>query len=143
MKLLNKKSESADLQPVFRNRINMNKRTIFSILILFSIFLFFVYNSGTEYYEKSIEFSRKNFSGEITKIVETRGTKVYYKDYDIENYFYLGDYSGVELLVGDVLRKRGDEITVMRKGNNNELFEVGKGKSLKPEKSYFTYFTGI
>lgn len=121
----------------------MNKRTIFAASIIFSIFLFFVYNSGTEYYEKSIAFSRKSFSGEIIKIVESRGTKVYYKDADVQDYFFLEHYSGVELLVGDVLRKSGDELRVMRNNKNNELIEVGKGKSIKPEDSYFTYFTGI
>jgi hypothetical protein len=119
----------------------MFKKIISGFIIV--IFVTVVYNSKTDFYEKSKEFSKMSFSGEITKIVVSRGTKVYFTDYGIEKYFYIEDYSGVELFVGDILRKNGEEIRIMRKDSNGEYVEVGKGKSLKPEKSYCTYFTGI
>ena len=113
------------------------------ILIIIFILLSLIYNSKTEYYEKSIEFSNKSFSGEITKIITTRGTKVYYQDYDAENYFYLEDYRGIKLFVGDVFRKSGNEIIIMREDHSGKFVKVGTGKSLKPKESYFSYFTGI
>jgi hypothetical protein len=105
--------------------------------IILSIFCFVVYNSKAEYYEKSKEFNQNYFSGEIEKIIEGRGTKVYYKN---DSYFYEEDYEGVKLKVGDVIRKNNAQIIIMRKNSNGEYVEVGKGKSIEPCKSYFNYF---
>ena len=109
-------------------------------LIIILIFFFLVYNSGTEYYKKSKEFHSKYFSGEIEKIIEGRGTKIYY---DSVNYFYEGDYDGIKLMVGDIIRKNGSEITIRRKDRNGNYAEIAKGKSIEPAKSYFHYFFGI
>ena len=114
------------------------KKIISAIIIL--IFFFIVYNSKTDYYEKSKQFHTKYFSGEIQKIDEGRGTKIYY---DRDNYFYESDYDGIKLLVGDVIRKSGSEITIVRKDINGNYVEIGKGKSIEPKKSYFDYFFGI
>ena len=109
-------------------------------LVIILIFFFSVYNSGTAYYKKNKEFHSKYFSGEIEKIIEGRGTKIYY---DRDNYFYESDYDGIKLLVGDVIRKNGSEITISRKDINGNYVEIGKGKSKEPKKSYFDYFFGI
>jgi hypothetical protein len=114
---------------------NIMKKIILPIIL--SIFCFVVYNSKTEYYEKSKEFNQNSFSAEIEKIVEGRGTKVYYKN---DSYFYEEDYEGVKLKVGDVIRKNNAQIIIMRKNSNGEYVEVGKGKSIEPSKSYFNYF---
>jgi hypothetical protein len=112
-------------------------KKIIPAFIIFLIFSFFIYNSKTKYYEKSKEFHAGNFNGEIEKIVEGRGTKIYYEN---EKYFYLEDYDGVKLLVGDIIRKNNNEISVLRKNSKDEYIEIGNGKSLEPKKSYFKYF---
>ncbi|MFV8333548.1 hypothetical protein [Flavobacterium sp. GSP14] len=114
-------------------------RKIIPVIILFSILFSIIYNSKTEYYEKSKEFHKSYFSAEITKIKEYRGTKIYY---DNDNYFYESDYDGIKLKVGDVIRKNDAEIIVTRKNSSGEYVEIGKGKSIKPSKSYFSYFFG-
>ncbi|MBD0723598.1 hypothetical protein B6A10_00225 [Flavobacterium sp. L1I52] len=121
--------------------MNLIKKGILLIIIL--VFAFVVYNSKTEYYEKSIEFNIKSLNAEIIEIEEGRGTKIHYKEFGTENYFYLEDYQGIKLLKGDVLRKKENEITVMRKNSQDEYVEIGKGKSLNPGDSYFNYFIGI
>ena len=108
-------------------------------LIIILIFCFVVYNSKNDYYEKSEEFYRNSFSAEIEKIVEGRGTKVYYEN---DNYFYEEDYEGVKLKVGDVIRKNDAEIIITRKNSSGEYVEIGKGKSIEPNKNYFNYFFG-
>ena len=105
--------------------------------IIFIIFGFFFYNSKTDDYEKSKEFYNKTFSGKIEKIVEGRGTRIYYGD---QNYFYLSNYEGIELLVGDIIQKNNSKISILRKNSKNEYLEIGNGKSLEPKKSYFEYF---
>jgi hypothetical protein len=109
-------------------------------IVIILIFFFTVLNSKTDNYEKSKEFHLKYFSGEIEKIIEGRGTKIYY---DNDNFFYEDDYEGIKLLVGDLIRKNGSEITIIRKNNNGDYVEIGKGKSIEPKKSYFDYFFGI
>ena len=115
-------------------------RKIIPVIILIPILFFIIYNSKTEYYEKSKEFHKSYFSAEIIKIKEGRGTQIYY---DNDNYFYESDYDGIKLKVGDVIRKSDAEIIVTRKNSNGEYIEIGKGKSIAPEKSYFNYFFGI
>lgn len=110
------------------------------VVIIISIFIFIVYNSKSEYYQKSKEFHEKYFNGEILKIVEGRGTEIYYEK---NSFFYKDDYEGPELLVGDILRKNNSEITIMRKNAEGDYVEIGKGKSIKPKESYFNYFFGI
>lgn len=108
--------------------------------ILIITFCSLVYNSKTEDYEKSKEFHKSYFSSEIIKINEGRGTKIYYGK---DTYFYESDYDGIELKVGDVIRKGDKEIIVTRRNASGEYIMVGKGKSLEPEKCYFDYFFGI
>ncbi|REG88748.1 hypothetical protein [Flavobacterium aquicola] len=115
-------------------------RKIFPVIIVISIFCFMVYNSKTEYYEKSIEFSKSTFSGEILKITEGRGNKIYYEN---DKYFYDSNCEGLEIQVGDVVRKSIGEIIVMRKDSNGKYVEVGKQIIKEPSKSYFNYFFGI
>ena len=108
-------------------------------LIIILIFCFVVFNSKKDYYEKSEEFYHNSFTGEIEKIIEGRGTKVYYEN---ESFFYEEDYEGEKLKVGDLIRKNNAEITIMRKNSSGEYIEIGKGKSIEPNKSYFNYFFG-
>ena len=103
-------------------------------LVILLIFSLVVFNSKKDKYEKSEEFYRNSFSGEIEKIIEGRGTKVYYGN---ESFFYEEDYEGEKLRVGDIVRKNNAEITIMRKNSNGEYIEIGKGKSIEPNKSYF------
>lgn len=70
-----------------KNTENIMKKIILLVIIL--IFCFVIYNSKKDFYEKSEEFYRKSFSGEIKKIIEGRGTKVYYEN---DSYFYEEDY---------------------------------------------------
>jgi hypothetical protein len=113
-------------------------RKTIPIILVFSIFCFIVYNSKTEYYEKSKEFYKSTFSGEILKITKGRGNKIYYEN---DKYFY--DIDGLDIKVGDVVRKSVNEIIVLRKGSNGEYVEVEKEKIIEPSKSYFNYFFGI
>jgi hypothetical protein len=115
-------------------------RKIIPAIIVISIFCFMVYNSKTEYYEKSIEFSKSTFSEEILKITEERGNKIYYEN---DKYFYDSNCQGLEIKVGDVVRKSINEIIVMRKNSNGEYVEVGKEIIKEPSKRYFNYFFGI
>jgi hypothetical protein len=115
------------------------KKIILPIIII-TLFCFMVYNSKTEDYEKSKEFNKNYFTAEIEKIVEGRGTKVYYEN---NKYFYEDDFEGIKLKVGDVIRKSENEIIIMRKNSKGEYIEAGKGKSKEPSKSYFNYFFGI
>jgi len=115
-------------------------RKIIPAIIVILIFCFMVYNSKTEYYEKSKEFSRSTFSGEIQKITEGRESKIYYEN---DKYFYDSDCEGLEIKVGDVVRKSISEIIVMRKNSNGEYVEIGKEIIKEPNKSYFNYFFGI
>lgn len=115
-------------------------RKIIPAVIVISIFCFMVYNSKTEYYEKSKEFYTNTFSGEILKITEGRGNKIYYEN---DKYFYDSNCEGLEIRVGDVVRKSISEIIVMRKDSIGEYVEVGKQIIKEPSKSYFNYFFGI
>lgn len=116
----------------------MIKKIIITLII--TIFIFIVYNSKTEYYQKSKEFHQNYFNGEIQKIVAGRGTEIYYEK---DKFFYKDDYDGPELLVGDIIRKSNTEITILRKNYEGNYIEIGRGKSIQPKKSYFDYFFGI
>ena len=107
---------------------------------LFSVLIFVIYNSKTEDYKEKKEFYNSNFSSEIIKIETTRGTKIQCKD---GNYFYESDYEGVKLMEGDIIRKNNESIIVLRKNPQDEYTEIGTGKSIKPESSYFNYFFGL
>jgi hypothetical protein len=113
-------------------------RKAIPVILVISLFCFMVYNSKTEYYEKSKEFYKSTFSGEILKITKGRGNKIYYEN---DKYFY--DIDGLDIKVGDVVRKSIDEIIVMRKSSNGEYVEVEKEIIKEPSKSYFNYFFGI
>ena len=113
-------------------------RKAIPVILVISLFCFMVYNSKTEYYEKSKEFYNSTSSGELFKITKGRGNKIYYEN---DKYFY--DIDGLDIKVGDVVRKSIDEIIVMRKGSNGEYVEVEKEIIKEPSKSYFNYFFGI
>ena len=115
-------------------------KKIIPIIFILSIFCFVVYNSKTEYYEKSKEFYSKTFSGEIIKITEGRGNKIYYES---DKYFYSSECENLEIKVGDLVRKNINEIIVLRKNSNGEYIEIGKEQIKKPSKSYFNYFFGV
>jgi hypothetical protein len=123
---------------LYKNKKLMRK--VLPPIILFCVFCILVYNSGTEYYEKSREFHKNYFSGEILKIKEGRGTKIYYES---DKYFYEGDFEGIKLKVGDIIRKNDTVVIVMRRNSRGEYVEVGIGRSKEPKKSYFNYFFGI
>ena len=115
-------------------------RKTIPVILVISIFCFMVYNSKTEYYEKSKQFYANSFSGEIIKIIEGRGNKIYYEK---DKYFYDFEFDSLNIKVGDVVRKNSSEIMVMRKNSNGEYIEVGKEVIKKPSKSYFNYFFGF
>lgn len=115
-------------------------RKIIPIVIIISIFCFVVYNSKSEYYEKSKEFKNSTFNGEILKITEGRGNKIYYEN---DKYFYDSECKDLEIKVGDVVRKSLSEIILMRKDLNGNYVEVGKEIITEQNESYFNYFFGI
>jgi exopolysaccharide biosynthesis protein len=115
-------------------------RKTIPVIIIFLIFCFMVYNSKTENYERSIEFRKSTFSGEILKITEGKENKIYYEN---DKYFYESNCEGLEMKVGDVVRKNYNEIIVTRKNSNGEYIEVGRKIIKEPSKSYFNYFFGI
>ncbi len=109
------------------------------IIVIIIIFGFNIYNSKSEYYKKHIEFYNKKFSSEVNKIVEGRGTKIYYNTND---YFYTffceKEYKMDEIIkFGDILVKKKDTLEVCRNSINNIIFST---KVIKPKKTYFEYF---
>ena len=106
------------------------KKIIFSLLLLIivSIFSFAVYNSKSEFYHKHNEFYNQIFTAQVTKIVEGRGTKIFYGS---NNYFY-SDYCEEEykleklIKVGDVIRKKTGILEIYR-----EDFQIISCKVIK------------
>jgi hypothetical protein len=99
------------------------------LLIIVSIFSFAVYNSKSEFYRKHNEFYNQIFTAQVTKIVEGRGTKIFYNS---NNYFY-SDYCEEEykleklIKVGDVIRKKTGILEIYR-----EDFQIISCKVIKP-----------
>jgi|694.fasta_scaffold18069_3 hypothetical protein len=121
----------------------MKKKIAFSIIpIILLLFIFNVYNSKKEFYLKQNEFYDQIFTSEVTKIIEGRGTKIYYNS---NEYFY-SDYCEDEyklekiIKVGDILEKKTGILEVYRGGKNNKLINC---KVVKPKKTYFQNFFGL
>jgi len=113
--------------------------SILIIIVIFIIFGFYVYNSKREYYEKHIEFYDKNFSEEVKKITEGRGTKIYYNSNEYFYTFFCEDEYKIDrdLKVGDIIVKKTDTLEVCRNSMDNIILT---SKVIKPKKSYFEYF---
>ena len=99
-----------------------------------------VYNSKSEYCDKSKKFKRSNFNGEILKIIEGRGTKIYYEN---NNYFYASECRELKIKVGDIVSKSRTELIVKRKNLYGQYIEIGKKIIKESNESYFNYFFGI
>ena len=112
-------------------------RKIISVLIVIGIVSFLIYNSKRNDYKNDINFYNTDINAQILKIVESRGTKVYYSK---KNFFYLESYKGVDLMKGDSIVKKNKSITVYRRNKKNNFYFLGKGYPLKPPSSYFKYF---
>jgi hypothetical protein len=110
---------------------------IFVVVIM--IFLFSVFNSKRDYYENHQEFYKGyDFNAEIIKIVEGRGTKIYYSE---QNYFYSSIYEGAIIEKGDLIKKHNTIIDVYRKNNNTHKYIlIGSGEIIKPKNNYYEYF---
>ncbi len=99
--------------------------------VFIMIFLAVVYNSKRADYENEKSFSKKYFNGQVLKIVEGRGTQIYYSETD---FFYA--ISEVDFKVGDIFKKTTDSLEVYR---NDKV--TAKVKVEKPAETYFEYFT--
>lgn len=109
------------------------------IIVIFLIFGFNVYNSKKEYYEKHVGFYNKNFSGEVKKITEGRGTIIYYNSNEYFYTFFCEDEYKIDeyIKVGDIVVKKTGTLEVCRNNTDNIIIT---SKVIKPEKSYFKYF---
>jgi hypothetical protein len=89
-----------------------------------------------EYYENHQKFYNEYIvDAEIVKVVEGRGTKVYYSN---DDFFYLESCRNLELREGDFMRKRDTIINVYRTENNKDVL-VSSGVIPKPPKTYLDY----
>lgn len=112
-------------------------KRIIPVLIVFGIAGYWIYNSKRSDYKNDLFFFNTNINAHILRIVESRGTKVYYSE---ENFFYLESYRGVDIMEGDSIAKEDQEIKIYRKNKNSNFYLVGKGYPVKPPDSYFEYF---
>ena len=116
-----------------------NLRKIWAVLIVF-IFFGFIYNSKREFYENNVAFYNKNLNGNILKIVNGRGTKVYYS---AENYFYLDFYKGIKLEDGNSFQKTDNDLKIYKKTTDGKLIFKGVGEMEKPQETYFKFFFNL
>lgn len=117
-------------------KLNLSKIVI-AIIILFTL----IYNSKTSDYKNEVAFFNQNITGVITKIKQTRGTKVYY---DKSNFFYLSQLQNRTVKIGDSISKiANSDLAVYKKNENGKFILQTKIKVLKPEDSYFEYFFGL
>lgn len=112
------------------------------VILIIIIFIFNVYNSKNEFYLKQNEFYNQIFTSQVVKIIEGRGTKIFYNSSD---YFYSDycedEYKLEELIkVGDVLEKKIGILEVYRGDKSNRIIIC---RVIKPEKSYFQNFFGF
>lgn len=116
---------------------------ILTISVVIVIFSFVVYNSKRDYYAADKDFYyNAYFNSEVAKIVDGRGTKIYYNDSD---FFYtdaLKDNLEVEQLIeiGDIVKKQDSVLEIFRRDKNGDIQKIFTGKIEKPESSYFSYF---
>ncbi|KFF15772.1 hypothetical protein IW20_12775 [Flavobacterium hydatis] len=122
---------------------NMKKAiTLFVLVLIAFIFGFNIYNSKKELYQKHLEFYNKNFTAEVEKIYEGRGTKIYYSP----NIFFYNNYCEDEyklketIKVGDIIVKKAEILEVYRKDKSNKIITC---KVINPGKSYFQYFSDL
>jgi hypothetical protein len=102
--------------------------------ILLITLLCLIFFSKWSDYKNNVEFYKKEANISIKKIVETRGTKVYYNS---EDFFYLETYKGDKLEVGDSISKKNEKIEIFTNGTL-----TGYGQIKKPKENYFLYFFG-
>ncbi|WP_406685047.1 hypothetical protein N1F78_04800 [Seonamhaeicola sp. MEBiC1930] len=118
------------------------KQALIRIIPVVILLFFVIYSIKKSSYNKGVEFYENNFNAIIKSFEKskvTRGTKVFYSDDDV--YFYLENYEGVSLKVGDSIIKSGQEIQVFRKANKVSGYELlGDGNPIKPLESFWDYF---
>lgn len=106
------------------------------------IFIFVTYNTKKQFYQEHKDFYKNDLNGVVVKIIETRGTKVYYDSID----FFYTDFCTDEYIVeesikvGDIFKKKGEIIEFYREDNYGKIFVVINCKVIKPNDSYFLYF---
>lgn len=115
---------------------------IFGFIIF--VFAFSDYHSKKEYYEVDKAFyDNANVSGEVVKIMQGRGTRIFYTDTD---FFYAecvaGNAIAGTIKIGDVVRKRDSVLEILREANKKEMRRVAIAIVENPGDSYFRYFFG-
>jgi len=97
---------------------------ILIIPVVIIVFSFVVYNSKRDYYEADKDFYyNAYFNSEVAKIVDGRGTKIYYNDSD---FFYtdaLKDNLEVEQLIeiGDIVIKQDSVLEIFRRDKKGDI----------------------
>jgi hypothetical protein len=108
-------------------------KNVWRAIILLTIFCLIFFSKWSDY-KNEVEFYKKDINISIKKIVEGRGTKVYYSE---KNFFYLSTYKGSKFEVGDSISKKKHKIELY---TNGAL--TGFGQIRKPKENYFEYFFG-
>ena len=109
----------------------------FFAVLIFLIFCGVIYNSKRELYKNNVDFYSRDFDGNILKIVNGRGTKIYYSP---ENYFYLDYYKGIKLEEGNSFQKTGKDFKIYKKTSDGKLIFKGVGEMEKLQETYFKFF---
>ena len=99
-----------------------------------------IYNTKSDYYKNKVDFYESDLNGVVTQIKQTRGTKVYLNE---SEFFYLDQLQDKSLKVGDSINKKGSELNVFEKRNQDEYRFINKITVVKPESSYFKFFFGL
>ena len=84
-------------------------KNIWRGIIIIGIFCLIFFSKWNDY-KNNVEFYKKEANISIKKIVESRGTKVYYNS---EDFFYLETYNGDKLEVGDSISKKNEKIEIV------------------------------
>lgn len=126
---------------IIKDMKNMKKliALLFGLIALL-LFVFNVYSSKKEFYLKQKEFYNKTFTSQVTKIIEGRGTKIFYNS---NEYFYSDycddEYKLEELIkIGDILDKKTGILEVYR--DNSKIITC---KIIEPKESYSESFFGF
>ena len=109
-------------------------KNIWRVFLILSL-LCLIYFSKWSNYKTEVEFYENDSNISIKKIVEARGTKVYY---GMDDFFYLSSYKGSKLSVGDSMSKKNEKIELYSNGTLK-----GYGEIRKPKDNYFKYFFGL
>ena len=119
--------------------MKLKLKNVWTITIVLIVFVL-IFTSKIDYYKNDLKFYNNDIRGVITKIVETRGTKIYYSESD---FFYLSQLNG-KLVVGDSISKKSQsDLKIFKNNKNDEYLLQDTIKVKKPSSNYFEYFFGI